>query len=248
MTVATGTASSLLGGVTLTAGNVDTFTVALDPDTANEEIVFVTAVSGDTLTIVRGRSGTSGIAHAGGAKVKHVLVSADLDSYEATTNSAITATGTQTLTNKTIVFGSNTLTNVASTNTAQTLTNKTIDYNSNTITNLPASVSTLDLTINAQTGTTYTLALSDKNKLVTLNNASAVTLTLPPSGTAAFTAGMQIHIQQIGAGQVSIVQGSGVTITSTGNTSTAPLLRARYSAATIICTGTSTFTVIGDLA
>ncbi len=42
MTVAAGTGTALLGGVTLAAGNVDQFTVALDPDTANEEIVFIT--------------------------------------------------------------------------------------------------------------------------------------------------------------------------------------------------------------
>ena len=41
MTVATGTGSALLGGVTLGAGNVDQFTVAIDPDTINEEIVFI---------------------------------------------------------------------------------------------------------------------------------------------------------------------------------------------------------------
>lgn len=102
------------------------------------------------------------------------------------------------------------------------------------------------LAFNAQTGTTYTLVVADAaNKLVTLSNASAITLTVPPS---VFTAGNQINIQAIGAGQVTLSQGAGVTITSTGATSSAPKLRAQYSAATIICTGTNTFTVIGDLA
>lgn len=83
MTVATGTATALLGGVSLAAGNVDIFTVAIDPDTINEEIVFVTQVSGDTLTISRGQAGTgtagtTGIAHTAGATVKHVLTSSDL--------------------------------------------------------------------------------------------------------------------------------------------------------------------------
>jgi len=81
MTVATGTGSALMGGVTLASGNVDQFTVALDVDTQNEEIVFVTAVSGDTLTIVRARAGSSGISHSGGATVKHVLTSDDLTFY-----------------------------------------------------------------------------------------------------------------------------------------------------------------------
>lgn len=100
------------------------------------------------------------------------------------------------------------------------------------------------LSFNAQTGTTYTLVASDSAKLVTLSNASGITLTVPPS---VFSAGNQIHIQQIGAGQVTLAQGSGVTITSTGATSSAPKLRAQYSAATIICTASNTFTVLGDL-
>lgn len=83
MTVAAGTGGSLLGGVVLAPGNVDQFTVALEPDTQNEEIVFITAVSSDTFTIVRGGAGTSEIAHTAGASVKHVLSSDDLNAFEA---------------------------------------------------------------------------------------------------------------------------------------------------------------------
>lgn len=82
MTVATGTATTLLGGVTLVANSQ--FTVAIDPDTANEEIVFITAgPTGDTFTISRGEAGTSNIAHSTGATVKHVLTSDDLNAFEA---------------------------------------------------------------------------------------------------------------------------------------------------------------------
>ena len=78
-----GAVTALLGGVSLAAGNVDIFTVAIDVDTINEEIVYVTGASGDTLTISRGQAGTgtpgvSGIAHSAGATVKHVLTSSDL--------------------------------------------------------------------------------------------------------------------------------------------------------------------------
>ena len=85
MTVATGTGSALMGGVTLAPGNIDTFGVALDVDTQNEEIIYITEVSGDTFTIVRGQAGTSAIAHTAGASVKHVLNSADLNAFEAGT-------------------------------------------------------------------------------------------------------------------------------------------------------------------
>ena len=83
MTVASGTGSALLGGVTLAAGNVDQFTVALDPDTTSEEIVFITANTSDTFTIVRGQAGTTAISHSAGATVKHVLTSSDLNAFEA---------------------------------------------------------------------------------------------------------------------------------------------------------------------
>jgi hypothetical protein len=100
------------------------------------------------------------------------------------------------------------------------------------------------LSFNAQTGTTYTLVASDSAKLVTTSNASAVTVTIPPS---VFSTGNQINVQSIGVGLTSFAAGAGVTITSTGATAAAPILRARYSACTIICTGSNTFTVIGDL-
>ena len=103
----------------------------------------------------------------------------------------------------------------------------------------------LKLEFDAETGTTYTLVAGNLNQLVTLNNASAITLTVPPS---VFSAGDVINIAQIGAGQVTLSQGAGVTINSTGATATAPKLRARYSAASIICTASNTFLVVGDIA
>jgi hypothetical protein len=92
-------ATALMGGVTLAPGNVDIFTVALDHNTVNEEIVYVTQVSGDTLTISRGQAGTgnpgvSGIAHNAGASVKHVLTSDDLNFFKtAIQPSTLTAKG-----------------------------------------------------------------------------------------------------------------------------------------------------------
>lgn len=104
MTVATGTGAALLGGVTLASGNIDTFSVAIDPDTINEEIVFVTQIDSDTLTIVRGQSGTSAISHSGGATVKHVFVSEALNAFEAGLNETIPLNN-QTGTTYTLVAG-----------------------------------------------------------------------------------------------------------------------------------------------
>lgn len=104
------------------------------------------------------------------------------------------------------------------------------------------------LTLNAQTGTTYTFVLTDnRNKLVTASNASSQTYTIPLNSSVAFPTGSMINIVQIGAGQVTIQGASGVTVASTGATSTAPKLRAQYSAATLIKVGTDSWYVIGDL-
>ncbi len=246
-TVATGTGNALLGGVTLTAG--DQFTVALDPDTANEEIVFVTAQSTDVLTITRGEAGTSNISHSAGASVKHVLTSDDLNAFE-TAVSPVTSLGFSgstsgtTTVQATAVAGTTTLTLPAVTDTlvgkttTDTLTNKTL-------TSPIITTPTLRLTLNAQVGTTYTLVAADASyKLVTCSNAAAITVTVPPS---IFSAGDVINLQQIGAGQVTFAQGAGVTITSTGATSTAPALREQFSACSVICTASNTFTVIGDI-
>ena len=164
-----------------------------------------------------------------------------------------TLTGTQTLTNKTLtapiistISNAGTVTLPTATDTlvgratTDTLTNKTLT--SPTIT-----TPTQRLTLNAQTGTTYTLVAADATyKLVTASNAAAITITIPPS---VFTVGDVINVQQIGAGQVTFSQGSGVTITSTGATTASPKIRVQYSSASIICTTTSTgFTIVGDIA
>ena len=286
MTVATGTAAALMGGVSLGVGNVDIFTVAIDVDTINEEIVYVTNVSGDILTISRGRAGTgspgvSGIAHSSGASVKHVLTSDDLTDFESAVSPVAnlgfsgSTSGTTTV-QATAVAGTTTLTLPAATDTlvgkatTDILTNKTLTSpiissisNTGTLT-LPTSTDTLvgrattdtltnktltsakiNLAFNAQTGTTYTLVATDSSKLVTASNAAAIVVTIPPS---IFAAGEQINVQQIGAGQVTFAQGAGVTITSTGATSTAPKLRAQYSACSVICTASNTFTIVGDIA
>jgi hypothetical protein len=263
MAVATGTGSALLGGVVLAAGNVDQFTVAIDPDTVNEEIVFITANSGDTFTIVRGRAGTSQITHASGATVRHVLTSDDLDYFntalqpaQLTAKGALisaSAAGTAGIlsvgSNGQVLTVDSTATNGIKWDTPASLPSQTGNSGkylttNGTATSWGAAVSTLDVTFNAQTGTTYTLVAGDLNKLVTLSNASAITLTVP---NGVFTTGQQINIQQRGAGQVTIASDGTTVLTSTGATSTAPKLRAQYSAATIVCTSSNNFTVIGDL-
>jgi len=97
-------------------------------------------------------------------------------------------------------------------------------------------------------GTTYTLALTDADGIVTTTNATGITVTVPPS---VFTAGDSVTVVQDAAGQVTFAAGSGVTIVSTGATTAAPKIRAAYAAATVYFkTGgsTPTVTIVGDLA
>lgn len=103
------------------------------------------------------------------------------------------------------------------------------------------------LSLNAQTGTTYTFVLTDQNKLITASNASAQTYTIPLNSSVAYSVGSQINIIQIGAGQVTIQGTGGVTVASNAGTATAPKLRVQYSAATLIKVATDTWYVVGDI-
>lgn len=274
-TVAAGTGAALLNGVSLAAGNVDQFLIAIDPDTVNEEIIAVTGRSGDTLTLVRARGGSSAVSHLAGATVKHVFTGDDAQRFEDGVNSAVTETGTQTLSNKTLTapkFASGgfiadlsgneeirivstanavneiTVTNAAvGTNPSIASTGNDTNIGLNLISKgtgvvqangIPLGLARLAL--NAQTGTTYTLVASDLNKIVTFNNSAAITVTVP---NGVFSAGDQIHIVQLGAGQVSVA-GDG---TSTLSSAQGNKLRTQYSACTVFCTASNTFVVIGDL-
>jgi len=243
------------------------FVLAIDYNAATEELVLVTAVSGTTISITRGFNGSTPQSHAVGAVIRHVITAQDLTDTQTHYNTALTD-GAHGVTGSLATFlGAPTSANLAAVVTDETgsgslvfATGPTINspvitgtiaasgstgasgqYLSSTATGIAwVTPATTNLVLNPQTGTTYTLVSSDLNKVVTLSNSSAITLTIP---SATFTTGQQINIQQIGAGQVT-VQGDGTsTFTGTGTK-----LRTQYSAATIVCTGTNTFTLIGDLA
>jgi hypothetical protein len=126
--------------------------------------------------------------------------------------------------------------------TAQTLTNKTL-------TTPTLDDPKINLAFDAQTGTTYTTVLNDNGQVVTMNNASANTLSIPTNASVAYPIGTQINVLQIGAGQTTIqaVTSGTTTILSTGAAAAAPKLRARYSMATCIKAATDTWYVVGDI-
>lgn len=99
-------------------------------------------------------------------------------------------------------------------------------------------------TINAQTGTTYTLVLGDAGKLVTLNNAAAITLTVPANASVAFATGTFVDLAQLGAGAVTVVGAGGVTVNGTPSL----VFDGQYSAATLRKLGTDSWLLVGRLA
>lgn len=244
-------AANLLGDA-FPLGASDQFACAIEPDTVNEEIIFVTAANTSTnvLTVTRARAGTSAISHSSGATIKHVLTGEDLTYFEAGVSGAITATSSTTLTNKTVALGSNTVSGtIAQFNTAltdadfatiagtETLTNKTLTtptINTPTITNAISSIA-----INSQTAA-YTLTSSDKTKMVIVTSSSTANVTVP---SGVFSQGDVVYITRQGAGACTLTAAAGVTITGTPGL----VLRAQYSVAAILCTGSNAFIATGDL-
>jgi hypothetical protein len=106
------------------------------------------------------------------------------------------------------------------------------------------AMATAMIALNAQTGTSYTTVLTDDGKLVTLDNGSAITLTIPPNGTVAYGIGTQINLMQLGAGQVTITPGAGVTIRSAGSKLKTS---AQYAVATCVKIASDTWVAVGNL-
>jgi hypothetical protein len=97
--------------------------------------------------------------------------------------------------------------------------------------------------VNAQTGASYTLVLADAGKVIERNNASANTTTVPPNSSVAFPTGTVVEVTQYGAGQTTIVAGSGVTI----RTPSTLVLRARYSSVALRKRATDEWVLAGDI-
>jgi hypothetical protein len=185
------------------------YTLILDQDTVNEEVVTVTASSGTTLTVTRGVDGTSGVAHSAGSTVNHGVSARDFDEP----NAFINGTG----------FVSPTLADAKGdlivATADDTLARLAVGTNGHVVTADSGETGGMKWaqpgatpTQNAQTGTTYTAVLLDAGKTVTLSNASAVTLTIPAQASVSWADNTQLNFLNIGAGTVTITPAADVTI------------------------------------
>lgn len=101
---------------------------------------------------------------------------------------------------------------------------------------------------NKQTGTSYTLDITDQNRIIEMNNASANTVTIPLDSTLSLPIGTQIMILQTGSGATTISVASGGTLNCTPQVSGGSAkLRAQWSSAVIVKRAADTWVAIGDL-
>jgi hypothetical protein len=168
-----------------------------------------------------------------------------------------TLTGSQTLTNKTLtapvistIANTGTLTLPTATGTIALTSDITVTPTSTTtFTNKTLTDAKINLAFDAETAS-YTAVLANNSQVVTMDNASANTFSIPTNASVAFPIGTQINVLQIGAGQTTIqaVTSGTTTIQSTGAAPAAPKLRARYAVATCLKAGTDLWYVFGDIA
>jgi hypothetical protein len=105
------------------------------------------------------------------------------------------------------------------------------------------NINSIPVSTNAQTGTAYTLVLSDAGKIVEASNSSAISITIPTNASVAYPVGTQITILQTGAGQVTVADPSGGTLNATPGKK----LRAQWSSAVLTKRATDTWVLTGDL-
>ena len=99
------------------------------------------------------------------------------------------------------------------------------------------------LTANIQTGTTYSLILTDAGKIITLNNASAITLTIPANASVVFPIGTCINLLSLGVGIVTI----SITTDTLLSKDSSVTLTGQYSTGSLVKITTTSWVLFGDI-
>jgi urease beta subunit/sporulation protein YlmC with PRC-barrel domain len=102
--------------------------------------------------------------------------------------------------------------------------------------------SDFNFTRNVQTGTAYTLVITDRGKLLEFSNAGAVSLTIPTNAAVAFEIGDRVDVLLVSTGSVSIVGASGVTIAAEGGLTT---ISSQWTRVTLIKRTTDDWVITG---
>jgi len=249
--------SGLLGGITISAGEL--FTVVIDPDTALEEIVDVSAVSTNTLTIVRGIDGSTGQAHSAGAVVRHMAIGRDYREANSHIENTTTAHGltiadvvktTDTGTVTSTMIANGTIVN-ADINSSAAIDKTKISGtaitagDTGTVTNTmlagsiaPAKITGTAITA-ADTGTVTSTMIADGTIVNADINASAAIASTKISGTA---------VTQGDTGTVTSTMIADGTIVNADINASAAIDKTKISGTAITAadTGTVTSTMIAD--
>lgn len=242
-------------------------TLVIEPDTANEEIVTVTAhSSGSTsVTIVRGQESTSDITHASAVTVKHMVTARDLQephqhivSKNYTENGSVELHGlgsadgdvvgsakAQTLTNKTISGASNTISNIAQasvTNLTSDLAGKAASAHTHTLSNI-TDVTASAAELNTLDGVVATLTAAELNVLDGISTASSLATQLGNKLNEPATTGFVVRTGEDTVTTRSITTTSGISITNGSGVSGSPSIYLASATGTNFVTAANGWTI-----
>jgi hypothetical protein len=229
---------------------INNTTVLTSTQVLGKAIPSGTIVGTSDTQVLSNKTFTGGITHNGATSGSILLKAADVAgtttiTLPATTGTVVTTGDSGTITGT--MIADNTIVNADIATTAAiaysklSLTTSIVNGDiSATAANDQSKIA--DTVINPQT-TSYTLILTDKNKMVEVSNAGATTLTIPADNTVNMATGATLTILQTGAGQVTLAGASGVTVTATPGLK----LRTQWSSATLIKRAANTWIALGDL-
>lgn len=102
-------------------------------------------------------------------------------------------------------------------------------------------------TLNTQSGSAYTLALTDAGKLVQMTASVAASVTIPDNSTVAFVTGTAIAVSAYGSASCTVVAASGVTLNSTAGSGSPAAINGKYAGVQLYKVGTDEWLAVGAI-